>query len=210
MAFLDKLSSMAKNVGDKTGDMLETSKLNSKIGDEQKKIQAAYLKIGEHCYEKFAEGESFDPQVTELCEAIRTGKEVIAATQQEIAEIKAPKTPKTPPAAPEPQPETPPEQTLKCPDCGAQNPEGTKFCQECGARLDAPAPAAPEAAASGVCPSCGAQNPEGIKFCQECGARLEPPAPAPEPEPEPDPRCPACGAVNPPGIKFCGECGARL
>ena len=35
MSFLDKLGGIAKNIGDKTGEMLAVNKLNSKIYAEQ-------------------------------------------------------------------------------------------------------------------------------------------------------------------------------
>ena len=35
MSFLDKLGGIAKNIGDKTGEMLAVNKLNSKIHAEQ-------------------------------------------------------------------------------------------------------------------------------------------------------------------------------
>lgn len=34
MAFFDKLGDLAKNIGDKTSDAIETNKLNSKINTE--------------------------------------------------------------------------------------------------------------------------------------------------------------------------------
>ena len=38
MAFLDKLGDIARNIGDKTTDAIETTKLNSKINGERAAI----------------------------------------------------------------------------------------------------------------------------------------------------------------------------
>src|SRR5262245_12423371 len=49
---------------------------------------------------------------------------------------------------------------MRCPSCGADNPEGTKFCGECGV------PIQPR------CPQCGFANLPSTKFCRECGTPL--------------------------------------
>ena len=46
MAFFDKLNQMAKNIGDKTSDAIETSKLNSKINAETTAAGEDLKKIG--------------------------------------------------------------------------------------------------------------------------------------------------------------------
>ena len=51
---------------------------------------------------------------------------------------------------------------MKCPNCGAENPEGVKFCGECGKSLQEGL----------VCTQCGHTNPPGVKFCHECGSQL--------------------------------------
>lgn len=50
---------------------------------------------------------------------------------------------------------------IKCPNCGASNPENSKFCNECGAKLLA------------VCSSCGHPISFNTKFCNECGTANE-------------------------------------
>lgn len=50
---------------------------------------------------------------------------------------------------------------MKCPRCGAENPENFKFCGQCGSRLEQ----------TRRC-SCGAELPVEALFCPECGKRL--------------------------------------
>jgi class 3 adenylate cyclase len=54
---------------------------------------------------------------------------------------------------------------MKCPRCGAANPEGAGFCEECGARVEL------------ACPSCGQPVGAGKKFCRSCGISLTPASP---------------------------------
>lgn len=193
MAFFDKLGEMAKNVGDKTGDMIEVGKLNSRVSEAEKRIVEKKREIGEYCWARYIANIQLDPEVAKLCAAIKEDEALIAKTQAEIRSIKADKA-----AAPV----VVEAGLLRCQQCGTGNPEGTKFCQECGAKLETPAPAAPVEVAT--CPSCGFQNPAGTRFCQECGRDMEAPQEAA------GPLCPSCGAVNAADDRFCKECGAPL
>ena len=207
MAFFDKLSEMAKNVGDKTGDMIEVSKLNSEISDAEKRIVEKKKEIGEYCWGQYIANIQLDPEVAKLCAAIKEDEALIAKTHAEIQSIKADKA-----AAPV----VVEAGLLRCQSCGASNPEGTSFCQSCGTKLEAPAPVAPVEVTT--CPACGCQNPVGTQFCQGCGKDMTTPmesSPAPaEAENAPvEPAgsvCPACGAVNKDGNRFCMGCGGSL
>ncbi len=55
-----------------------------------------------------------------------------------------------------------PAATIKCPNCGTENPVGSKFCNNCGTKM------------SGTikCPTCGTENPAGAKFCSNDGTKL--------------------------------------
>lgn len=207
MAFFDKLSEMAKNVGDKTGDMIEVSKLNSQISDAEKRIVEKKKEIGEYCWGQYIANIQLDPEVAKLCAAIKEDEAFIAKTHAEIQSIKADKA-----AAPV----VVEAGLLRCQSCGASNPEGTGFCQSCGTKLEVPAPVAPVEVAT--CPACGCQNPVGTQFCQGCGKDITAPA---EPSSTPvekknalvepaGPICPACSAVNKEGNLFCMECGASI
>ncbi len=193
MAFFDKLGEMAKNVGDKTGDMIEVGKLNSRVSEAEKRIVEKKREIGEYCWARYIANIQLDPEVAKLCAAIKEDEALIAKTQAEIRSIKADKA-----AAPV----VVEAGLLRCQKCGTGNPEGTKFCQECGAKLETPAPTAPVEVTT--CPSCGFQNPAGTRFCQECGRDMEAPQEAA------GPLCPSCGAVNAADDRFCKECGSVL
>lgn len=200
MAFFDKLGEMAKNIGDKTGDAIETTKLGSRIKAETEAAGEELKKIGEHYYNLFAVSGEAAPEVLEFCQAAKGHYDAAAEAQAEIDRIKAEKEAEKAtatasvalaPAAPA---------GIVCPACGLTNAEGTKFCQNCGNKLEIPAPEP----AGVICGGCGAANAPGTKFCCECGAKLEAPA---EPEKK---TCPACGVEVAPGVKFCPECGAKL
>ena len=50
--------------------------------------------------------------------------------------------------------------TLRCSECGVENPAQTRFCVNCGAEQ------------ASICPRCGAPGQAGARFCGECGSPL--------------------------------------
>lgn len=201
MAFFDKLNDFAKNIGDKTSDAIETTKLNSRISSERSAAGEDLKKIGEHYYNLFTAGGEVAPEVVEFCQSAKAHYDAAAEAQAEIERIKAENEAEKAAAA---APIVPAAQVsgIACPSCGAVNSEGTKFCQGCGTKLET----LPPAPAGITCPGCGAANSEGTKFCRECGGKLEAPVPA-----EPEKRlCPACGIEVAPGVKFCPQCGQKM
>ena len=164
MAFFDKLSDMAKTIGDKAGEAIESTKLNSKINSEQTAINALYQRIGAHYYEKHQAGEDVTEEAAAWCVEINEHNAAIAEAKAEIERIKAENAAASVPAPTVPAaPVTAPEADgVACPDCGKQNSVGTKFCQECGGKLET----------ARIC-VCGATVAPGVKFCGECGAKFE-------------------------------------
>lgn len=200
MAFFEKIGDLAKNLGDKTNDAIETSKLNSKINAEKTAAAGELEKIGAFYYERFTVSGEAAPEVLEFCQAAKAHYDAAAEAQAEIDRIKAEnEAEKAAAAVPVAAAAAP--AGITCPVCNAANAPGTKFCCSCGARLEVLA-----ASAGAACPNCGAANAPGTKFCCECGAKLEIPAPA-EPEKK---VCPACGTEVAPGVKFCPECGGKM
>jgi len=162
MAFLDKLNQVAKNIGDKTNDAIETTKLNSKIGAERSAATEDLKKIGEYYYSLFAASGEAIPEVLEFCQSAKAHYDAAAVAQAEIERIKAEnEAEKAAPASVVPA-------GAVCPSCGTANGAGTKFCQNCGMKLEAPAEPQER-----KCPGCGAAVAPGVKFCSECGQRME-------------------------------------
>ena len=50
MALFDKINTIAKNVGEKTGEAIEITKLNAKISGEKSAIADLYKQLGEKIY----------------------------------------------------------------------------------------------------------------------------------------------------------------
>lgn len=71
MALFDKLNQVAKNIGDKTSDAIETTKLNNKINAEKAAAAEDLKKIGEHYYSLFAAGGEVAPEVLEFCQSAK-------------------------------------------------------------------------------------------------------------------------------------------
>lgn len=144
MAFFDKLNDLAKNIGDKTGDAIETGRLSAKISADKKEIMALMQKIGEYYYEKYKNGDVPPEEIKDYFAAADEKNVLILEYQAEISKLREADE-SVRPAGSEPQsaPETSattetqdvPEK-IACPGCGAMYDGGTRFCGECGSRLE--------------------------------------------------------------------------
>lgn len=120
-SFLDKLGDMAKNAADKTNDMIEISKLNSKISTEKQEIQELKIKIGSFIYSSYLENNQGLPaEAAELCLQINNKSNTILQLQQEIDSLKSTGDTKA---------------VNKCPNCSEPISPETKFCPGCGGKL---------------------------------------------------------------------------
>ncbi len=84
MAFLDKLSGIAKQAGAKAGDAVEISKLSAKQLSEKSAAADAIKKIGEYYYEQLKDATDIDEKVAEF---VASAKEHFAAVEALQAEI---------------------------------------------------------------------------------------------------------------------------
>lgn len=160
MAFFDKLGDIAKNIGDKTGDAIETTKLNNEMSSKKREILQLKQKIGDFYYDKYKMGEAIDSEALEFFTGIDALMVEVNTLQAEINKIKGESEQKPTPAASAPS-------GIKCANCGTVNDIGKKFCSECGTKLEE------EVTNTRYCGSCGAEVEEGLKFCGECGAKFE-------------------------------------
>ncbi|MDO4732284.1 MAG: zinc ribbon domain-containing protein [Bacillota bacterium] len=178
MAFLDKLSDFAKNAKSGAEDLVETTKLNSRIYDEQKKITRLKAQLGDFIWEQYAAGDSDLPQgALEICSQIDQSNEEIAGLNMQINLIRSQanaekSSPVPPPAVEDPSP------FGNCFSCGAALDEGDRFCSLCGAAQPLPqeeetvVDVEPEQAPR-LCPVCSREVADTAVFCSVCGAKIE-------------------------------------
>ena len=166
MAFFDKLSDFAKNIGDKTTDAIETGKLQSKINSEKSLAGEELKKIGQFYYNAWLNGGEIAPEILEVCTAAKAHYDAADEAQAEIDRIRAENEAAKAAAAAPAAPAAP--AGIVCTACGAENAPGTKFCCNCGNKLEIPAPPEPK-----ICPNCGATVADGMRFCGECGQKME-------------------------------------
>ncbi len=136
MAFFEKLNDIAKNIGDKTSDIVETTKLSAKIGNERTAIAENMRKLREHYYDLHKDGASLDDAVGGLLADLDARHCNIAEMQAQIDSIKAGNAAKAEPDA-EPAAErhgegVPIREMRYCTACAAEIPAGAQFCGKCG------------------------------------------------------------------------------
>lgn len=88
MALKDKLEAIARTAADKTGDVVETTKLNIKINEEKGKIEDCMIEAGKLYYEKFLAGESLPSEVIDIFCRAKDSEEAIAALREQISQVK--------------------------------------------------------------------------------------------------------------------------
>lgn len=195
MAFFDDLSKKASEIAaktmQKTQELSETSKLNSHIAEEEKRIDNAYYQIGK-LYVSL-HGADNEEAFVGMVRAISESEQKINEFRKKIQDIKG---------------------IQRCENCGAEVPKGKAFCSSCGASM----PKA-EAAVSGDyvrCESCGASVKRGMRFCTSCGKPMMPvmvttaSAESATGTSENERLCPNCGCKVAGDVAFCTECGAKL
>lgn len=178
MAFLDKLGNLVKDIGEKAGEVvvttkqkaneaIESGKIHTKIRTEQDNLDGVYHKIGEYIVAQYTGNDAVTPELKELVGEANKSQEAIAQYEQELVKLreeaeKKPEKPETEEAdqpaettaeAPEAQPVQ-----IQCPRCGTMNDASNTFCYKCGALLhEPPAQSAPTEAQAEAAMESGAQ-----------------------------------------------------
>ena len=147
MALREKISSFAVGAASKANSLaveaaakanlaIENSKLNLKIGNEEKKIDTFTVSIGELILDKLDGGETFDDEIMALYSSIQASRETITNARAVIEANNRQA-----------------ESAHLCAACGAPLAENAKYCGTCGAEVEQPEaetveaqPAAPTAA----------------------------------------------------------------
>lgn len=130
MAFFDKLNQVAKSIGEKAGDAIETTKITAKIASEKKLRDDEFRKIGEYYYNIFISGGEVAEEVKAYCDEAKVHADAIVSLEEEMGQLQDDETEE--PAA-ETAPEAPAQ--IVCPSCKKVNEAGTKFCSNCGMKL---------------------------------------------------------------------------
>lgn len=192
MPIMDSLSKLAKSVGDgaktavkKSEDMVEISKLNRSISNEEDRIKLTYNEMGKIIYSKYQKNEIIEEDLIEFCNKVDEFEKNISSIKQKIAEIK---------------------NVRICSNCGSEVELSTEICVKCGAKqelehigkneietnieveppkemvqvemneIDTNIEAVPTQevliSKPKFCSACGKKVVDDSKFCQECGARL--------------------------------------
>lgn len=134
-SFFDSVKKSVQDVSNKTGDAIETQKLNMKINSEKKAIEAGYTKLGEYLWSKInTEEVAKDETLQAICNEIQGGFDNIAAAEAEIQNIKD-KAAAAASAAAATAANTVAAGSAFCPNCGTPVVPGSKFCGGCGAKI---------------------------------------------------------------------------
>jgi hypothetical protein len=121
--FKEKVSGFAQNAAQKSGEVVEVTKLNISINTEEEGIKELYCELGEYCFKKFINGDESDSTVIGFCEKIKIHQENIKYLKERINEIK---------------------NIVICSSCGNSVLKTNEFCGKCGAKVEAEAEVAEE------------------------------------------------------------------
>ncbi len=130
MALFDKINELAKTAGEKTGNAIEITKLNARIGKEREHISEAKKAIGEIYYAKVAEGYELLPDAAIFADRIKEAENAIEEARAEIERIRAGEN--NPQEEPEAEYEPECASVKFCPGCGSKCEAAAAFCSVCG------------------------------------------------------------------------------
>lgn len=84
-----KTGEMAQKAAQKTGDLVEITRYNLKIKDDESVIKSRFAEIGKLVYDKYASGEAVPEEIAEHVSAIDEKKASILSYREKIEEIKS-------------------------------------------------------------------------------------------------------------------------
>lgn len=132
--FFDKFNAVAKDLGEKAGDALETGKINVKLMSEKDALGKTFQELGKVYYEYYRSGGEVLPEADQLCKKADEHNRTILSMQNQAEAIKNGQPVQAEDNEEKPS-QTDPENGKFCPNCGAAVEEGVKFCPNCGNQL---------------------------------------------------------------------------
>lgn len=169
MEFMKKMEEISKKVGDtasntyntvadKSGKLIEETKLKIAISDKETDIDEIYEEIGKAVYNAYKLGEDVGKEFTKQGKKIDKLNEEIAEMNKKILFNK---------------------NLRKCESCGEIVPLESKFCTNCGEKQKAvkikeekKVIKKEEVEVEKVCPECGEVCEPSAKFCNKCGHKF--------------------------------------
>jgi hypothetical protein len=112
-----KVTDTAKAAAKKSGSMVEVTRLNMNIGNEEDRIRKIYTEIGKIIYDEYSEGETIGDTLVEQCRSIDSINKNIEEMKQKILELRNVKA---------------------CPGCSIELEMDMAFCYKCGRKQDIP------------------------------------------------------------------------
>lgn len=151
----DTASSTYNTVADKSGKLIEETKLKIAISDKETDIDEVYEEIGKAVYEQYKAGEDVGKEFTKLSKKIDKFNEEIKDMKTKILYNKS---------------------LRECASCGEVIALNSKFCTNCGEKQKAvklkeekKVTKKEEVEVEKVCPECGEVCATTAKFCSKCG-----------------------------------------
>ena len=169
MEFMKKVEEISKKVGDtatntyntvadKSGKLIEETKLRIAISDKETDIDEIYEEMGKAVYNAYKSGEDVGKEFTKQSKKIDKLNEEINEMNKKILYNK---------------------NLRKCESCGETISLESKFCTNCGEKQQAvkikeekKVIKKEEVEVEKVCPECGEVCDPAAKFCNKCGHKF--------------------------------------
>lgn len=154
----DTASSTYNTVADKSGKLIEETKLKISISEKQTNIDEIYEEIGKAVYNQYKSEEDVGKEFTKQCKKIDKLNDEINSMNIKILYNKG---------------------LRNCSSCGEVIALDSKFCTNCGEKQkafklkeDKKVIKKDEVEVEKVCPECGQVFEPTAKFCNKCGHKF--------------------------------------
>jgi RNA polymerase subunit RPABC4/transcription elongation factor Spt4 len=153
-----KVTKGTKVVSQKSGELIEVTKIRLDMASEKDKIRKLYEDIGKAVYSSRKDGVRRESEIEANCQLIDEIQYKIRRLNQKIVQIKG---------------------GSLCKRCGQVVGPDQRYCHSCGRELELTGRVVAdnddyrvELSNGEVCKQCGALNQDGSEYCASCGKRL--------------------------------------